>query len=125
MAYKKNDLEKKALAEIKAKKLIFIDDVVCYLPCSRATFYIQELDKLDTIKDALELNKTDIKVSLRSKWYKSENATLQIALMRLTCGDSERRKLATNYNELTGKDGEALGGVTIFEIPTNARGKND
>lgn len=125
MTYKKKDLEKKALTEIKVKKLIFIDDVVCYLPCSRATFYIQELDKLDTIKDALELNKTDIKVSLRSKWYKSENATLQIALMRLTCGDSERRKLATNYNELTGKDGEALGGVTIFEIPTNARGKND
>ncbi len=108
MAHDKKKLEKKALEEIKKKKLIFIEDVVCYLPCSRATFYNHNLDKLDTIKDALELNKVDIKTSLRSKWYKSENATLQMALMRLTCSDDERRKLAINYQEITGKDGEPL-----------------
>jgi len=104
MAHDKKKLEKKALKEIKKKKLIFIEDVVCYLPCSRATFYNHGLDKLDTIKDALELNKVDIKTSLRSKWYKSPNATLQMALMRLTCSDEERKKLAINYTELTGED---------------------
>lgn len=99
MAHNKKKLETKALKEIKDKKLIFIEDVICYLPCSKGTFYNTKLNELDSIKDALDLNKTDIKVSLRSKWYASDNATLQIALMRLTCSTEERKKLAINYIE--------------------------
>ncbi len=99
MTYKKKDLEKTALKEIKDKRLIFIDDVVCYLPCAKKTFYEHKLHESHAIKDALQLNKTDIKVSLRSKWYNSDNATLQIALMRLTCSTEERKKLAINYIE--------------------------
>lgn len=102
MAHDKKKLEKKALVEIKKRKLIFIEDVVCYLPCSKGTFYNTKLNELDSIKEALDLNKTDIKTSLRSKWYKSDNATLQIALMRLACSDDERKKLSVNYTEHSG-----------------------
>ena len=108
MAYKTKELEEQALKVIIETKLIFIDDIVSFLPCSVATFYNHKLEELESIKEALLLNKTEIKTSLRSKWYKSDNATLQLALMRLVCNDNERRKLAINYNEHTGKDGENL-----------------
>lgn len=110
MAYNTKKLEEKAVKIINDKKCFFIQDVIPYLPCSCSTFYDKELEKSEAIKDALELNRTAVKISLRSKWYKSQNATLQIALMRLVCSDTERRKLAMNYNEHTGKDGESLFG---------------
>ena len=78
--------------------MLFIEDAVCFLPCSRATFYNHDLDKLDSLKDALQENKTNMKVSLRSKWFKSDNATLQLALMKLICSNEERQKLSMNYN---------------------------
>jgi len=89
MAYNPKDLEKKAIEAIEKNKLFFIDDVIAYLPCSRATFYNLELEKLDTIKDALTKVKTEIKVSMRSKWYKSENPTLQMGLMKLIASPEE------------------------------------
>jgi len=101
MAYKTKDLEKQALKAIEKYKLFFIEDIVSYLPCSRQTFYTHQLDKLDSIKEALQKVKTDIKVSMRSKWYKSENATLQISLMKLISSEDERKRLSQTYNDLT------------------------
>jgi hypothetical protein len=99
MAYNPKDLEKKALEAIEKNKLFFIDDVIAYLPCSRATFYNLELEKLDTIKDALTKVKTEIKVSMRSKWYKSENPTLQMGLMKLIASPEELKQLAMTHVE--------------------------
>lgn len=98
MAYDKKILEKQALEAIEKHKLFFISDVVAYLPCSRQTFYDLELDKLDTIKDALTKVKTDIKVSMRSKWYKSDAPALQMGLMKLISTDEELRKLSMQHN---------------------------
>lgn len=98
MAYDKKKLEKQALEAIEKHKLFFISDVVAYLPCSRATFYEIELDKLDSIKDALTKVKTDIKVSMRSKWYKSDAPALQMGLMKLISTDEELRKLSMQHN---------------------------
>ena len=126
MAYKTTELEVQSLKVIKEKLLIFIDDIVVYLPCNRATFYNHNLDKLDTIKDALEFNKTETKIKLRTKWQESDNATLQIALMRLICNDAERRKLAINYTEVTGKDGGEIK-LTSFNylIPHSENGSDN
>jgi len=99
MAYNPKDLEKKAIEAIEKNKLFFIDDVIAYLPCSRATFYNLELEKLDTIKDALTKVKTEIKVSMRSKWYKSENPTLQMGLMKLIASPEELKQLAMTHVE--------------------------
>lgn len=108
MGYSKKELEQKAMKVIESQKLIFIDEIASYLPCCRATFYNHDLDKLDSIKGLIDKNKDEIKASLRAKWYKSDNATLQLALMRLCATDPERRKLAMNYIEHTGKDGNPI-----------------
>ena len=99
MAYNPKELENKALEAIEKNKLFFIDDVIAYLPCSRATFYNLELEKLDTIKDALTKVKTEIKVSMRSKWYKSENPTLQMGLMKLIASPDELKQLSMTHVE--------------------------
>jgi hypothetical protein len=49
--------------------------------------------------EQLETNRTELKVSMRSKWYKSDNATLQMALMKLLCTPEERKILSMNYVE--------------------------
>lgn len=99
MAYNKEELIKTALDAINKNKLFFIDDVVSYLPCSRATFYNLELDKLDDIKEALTKVKTEIKVSMRSKWYKSDNPTLQMGLMKLIASPDELKQLSMQHVE--------------------------
>lgn len=114
MAYKTADLEKQAIAAIDKYKLFFIEDVISFLPCSKQTFYDHKLDELDILRELLQKNKVEVKVGLRSKWYKSDNPTVQLALYRLTCEEDERRKLAMNYQELTGKDGKDLAGSAII-----------
>lgn len=103
MAYDPKKIEQQALKAIEEHKLFFIDDVCSYLPCNRATFYNLGLDKLDSIKDALTKVKTDIKVRMRTKWYLSENPTLQMGLMKLISSEEELRKLAMSVQQQEGK----------------------
>jgi len=100
MSYDTNELEQEALDAIDKYKLFFIEDVVAYVSCSRATFYNHGLDKLDTIKDALSKNKINIKVSMRNKWYQSESATLQVALMKMIATDDEAHRLNGSRQEI-------------------------
>lgn len=105
MSYDKKELERTALDAIELNKLVFIDDVCTYLPCSRATFYNKELDKLDSIKEALVNNKLKMKNALRRKWYDSDNATVQIALYKILSDEDELRRLAGQYiDHTTGGD---------------------
>jgi len=101
--YTQENLEKLSIEAIQRYKLFFIDDIIAYLPCSRATFYNHNLDKLDTIKDALTQVRTEIKVSMRSKWYKSDNPTLQMGLMKLIASPDELRQLSMNHVESNNK----------------------
>ena len=114
MAYNKNDLVKKAIEAIEKHKLFFIEDVVTFLPCSKPTFYKHKLNEVDELKESLEKNKIDIKVSLRNKWYKSENATLQMALYKLLASEDERRRLSMHYIDHT-SDGERVTGFNFIE----------
>ena len=93
MAYDKKELERQSLEAIGKYKLIWIEEIVSYLPCSKQTFYDHGLDKLDTIKDAILKNRNDLKVGLRKKWYESENATTQIALYKLIGTDEESDRI--------------------------------
>jgi len=115
MAYKTEELLKQALEVAESKKLIFIEDIVAYLPCSKPTFYEHKINESNQLKEILLKNCTDIKTNLRAKWYKSDNATLQMALMKLVCTNEERRKLAMNYTEIAGKDGESIGLKILVE----------
>ena len=99
MAYDTKELEKKAIEAIAKHRLFFISDVAPMIGISRQTFYDHGLDKLDDIKEALTRNRIEVKSSLRSKWYQSENPTLQLALMKLISTDEELKKLAMQYTE--------------------------
>jgi len=113
MANETARLEKLALKVINEHKLVFINEVASYMDTSRATFYNHGLDKLDTIKDALEQNRINVKKGLRKKWYESDNATTQIALYRLTSTDEELSKLNSQKVE---HSGELKTGVTVHIV---------
>jgi hypothetical protein len=94
---------------IKEKKLMRFDHIFGHFTgCSRATAYNHNLDKLDSIKEALESNRAKGVDYLLQKWIAGNNSVLQIAAMRLICTSEEHRLLNQNYTELTGKNGKDL-----------------
>jgi hypothetical protein len=102
MAYDTEKLYEQAIQAIEENNLFFVDDIIAFVPCSRATFYDHfpaNSDKLNTLKDLIEENKVNQKVKLRKKWSDSDNATLQMGLMKLIGNDEERKRLATSYME--------------------------
>lgn len=104
MAYDKNILFKKAKEIIPKYKLIFIEDVCAYLAISKPTYYTHfpvGSDEFNELSDLIDKNKIEIKVSLRKKWFDSDNATLQMALYKLTSTDTEHKKLQQNYTDVT------------------------
>ncbi len=78
----------------------FKDIFIYYEACKRATAYNHNLDKLDSIKEAIYKNRRKGVTSLKAKWLKSENATLQLAVMRLICDADEHRALNQNYTNI-------------------------
>lgn len=104
MAYDKNILFKKAKEIIPKYNLIFIEDVCAYLAISKPTYYTYfpvGSDEFNELSDLIDKNKIEIKVSLRKKWFDSDNATLQMALYKLTSTDTEHKKLQQNYTDVT------------------------
>ncbi len=95
MTYDKDKLEKQAIKIIEANEnVVFYDDVIAKLPCVSSTFYDHEMEKSESIKEALEKNKVNAKQELRKKWRTNDNATLQIALYKLISTNNELDKLA-------------------------------
>lgn len=102
MAYNKTEIFETAKKKIVEHKLFFVEDIVAFLPISKKTFYEYfpvESDECNELKELLNQNRTELKVSMRSKWYKSNAPALQMALMKLICTDEERKKLAMQYSE--------------------------
>jgi hypothetical protein len=109
MAYDKKKIFEQAKQVIVKNKLYFIEDIVAYLPITKPTFYDYfkvDSDEFNELKELLETNKVELKVSMRSKWYNSDNPTLQMGLMKLLSTNEELKKLSMNHNEHTtnGKD---------------------
>ena len=96
MAYDKAKIMEEAKSAIIKNKLFFIDDIIAYLPIAKSTFYDWKMEQSDELKRLLEINRTELKVGLRSKWYKSNAPALQMALMKLICSDEERKMLSMN-----------------------------
>lgn len=108
MAYKTEELEEQALKAIKEHGLVFIEEVVSFLPCSSSTFYDHQLEKSEAIKEAITFNKVSKKAKLRKNWEYSENATLNISLYKLLANEEELQRLSVQKLEHSGKDGEKL-----------------
>ena len=104
MAHNKAKVFQQAKDAIKKNKLFFIEDIVSFLPCDKTTFYRffpTNSNEYNELKELLEANRTELKVSMRSKWYKSNAPALQMALMKLICTDDERKMLSMQYNDVT------------------------
>jgi len=100
MAYDKNKIFEQAKEMIVKHKLFFIEDIVAFLPCNKTTFYdffSTDSNELNELKGLLETNRIELKVSMRSKWYKSNAPALQMALMKLIATPEELRKLSMNH----------------------------
>jgi hypothetical protein len=100
MAYDKKKIFEQAKEQIIKHKLFFVEDIVAFLPCAKPTFYDffpPDSNELNELKGLLETNRTELKVSMRSKWYKSNAPALQMALMKLIATPEELRKLSMNH----------------------------
>lgn len=98
--YKKNEIFQQAKKLATEKKLLFLQDIIDFLPVSKQTFYDYfpvGFDEMDELRKILDENKVAIKSSLREKWYQSDNATLQMALYKLSSNPEEHRLLQQNY----------------------------
>lgn len=107
MAYDRKKIFEQAKEMIVKHKLFFIEDIVAFLPCSKQTFYDffpVNSDEMDELKGLLETNRTELKVSMRSKWYKSTAPALQMALMKLIATPDELKRLAMQYVESDNKN---------------------
>ena len=106
MAYHdKNKILEKAKEVIVSKNLFFIEEIVAFLPISKATFYEYfkiGSDELNGIKDLIDINRTKVKKTLQRKMLDSDAPALQIALYKLLSTDEERKALSTNYTTLEG-----------------------
>lgn len=123
MAYKTEDLFNTAIQAIKKHKLFFIEDIIAFMPCHKSTFYEHFPNESDMYKrmfEELERNRVELKVSMRSKWYKSNAPALQMALMKLIANPDELKRLSMSHIDHT-TDGEKINQVTVFELPSNGR----
>ena len=96
MKAKKAKIYKQALEVAEQKKCFFIDQLLAFLPIAKSTFYDYfpvDSDESNSIKAILEKNRVDVKTSMYNKWFKSDNPTLQVALMKLIATDEEAHRL--------------------------------
>jgi hypothetical protein len=103
MTYDRKKIFEQAKEEAKNKKLIWIEEIVAFIPCDKTTFYRffpVECNEYHELKAIIEENKINLKASMRKKWYESENATLQVALMKLI-GSHEERQILCNSDITT------------------------
>jgi hypothetical protein len=113
MAYDKKKIYEQAKEVIAKHKLFFIEDIVAFLPIAKKTFYEYfpiESNESNELKELLNLNKTELKVSMRSKWFKSNAPALQMALMKLIASPEELKRLSMTY---TDNETKIQGGLNV------------
>jgi hypothetical protein len=70
-----------------------------YTDLQHSQFYNLELDKSESIKEAIQTNKSKAVSYMLNKWVGSDNATLQISAFKVLCEDEDRKKLSMQFVE--------------------------
>lgn len=110
MQHNRLDIFEKAKVIIVKNRLFFIEDIVSLLPISKPTFYSYfpiDSNEFYELKELLDENRVTTKISMRKKWHDSDNATLQITLMKLICTPEERKAMSMTHTDVT-TDGEKI-----------------
>lgn len=121
MGYKKQDIIDLCMEVIENKNVIFIEELICYLPISKGTFYSWSLNEMDSIKDAITASKVNKKAQMRESWMMSENATLQLANYKLMSTDAEHDLLTMNRSDITTKGYKIESGVATLVTMDDAK----
>lgn len=74
-----------------------------YTDLGSAQFYNLELEKSESIKEAIQTNKSKAISYMLNKWVGSDNATLQISAFKVLCEDEDRKKLSMQFVESENK----------------------
>ena len=105
MAYNTKDLEKQALKAIQENDIVFIEELVLYLPCSKRTIYDHKLQECNTLKEAIESNKIARKNKLRTNWEKEKaSPILQLAAFKLLANEDELVRLQVKERDTEKQD---------------------
>ena len=96
---KQKQYEAELMQVITEKKICFFDHCFAFVSFTRATAYNHDLDKFDSIKNAIANNRITAKTYMLNKWINSDNQTLQLAAYRLLSESEEHRKLNQQYME--------------------------
>ena len=130
MPYDTKELKKKAIEAIKKNKLIFIEDIAAMLGINKTTLYNHfpiDTDDFNELTTLLNENKISLKVSLRKKWFDSDNATTQMALYKLCSTPEEHKMLQQNYTDVTSNN-EAINiptSVTVEIVTTREKAADE
>ena len=123
MRYDKKKLYEQAKEAVTKNNLFFIEDVVAFLPCHKATFYEYfpiDSDELNDIKERLDQNKIKTKSAIRAKLYKSDKASELLALYRLIATKEEHQRLNQSYVDHT-TDGDKIQSVTPVNLSIDGK----
>jgi len=115
MAYDKGKLFEQAKKAVLDYDLVFIEEIINYIPCSKPTFYEHfpiDSNELNELKELIEKNKLKIKYRLRSKWENMEAPALQLSLYKLLANSDEIRALSMQSIDHTSK-GESINIITL------------
>ena len=100
MGKTKEQHEKEILDIIVKHKIMKIQHIFQhYTDLASAQFYNLELEKSETIKEAISTNKSKAVSYMLNKWVGSDNATLQISAFKVLCEDEDRKKLSMQFVE--------------------------
>lgn len=98
MGKTKEQHEKEILDIVVKNKLMRISHIFQhYADLSSAHFYNLEMEKLESIKEAISKNKSKAISYMLNKWVASDNATLQISAFKVLCEDEDRKKLSMQF----------------------------
>lgn len=96
----KEQHEKEILSLIVKHKIMKIQHIFQhYTDLASAQFYNLELEKSESIKEAIQTNKSKAVSYMLNKWVGSDNATLQISAFKVLCEDEDRKKLSMQFIE--------------------------
>lgn len=83
---------------IKTNEILFISDLISYLPISKATFYNYKLDKLDALKEAINDQRIFVKQGIRKALVKT-NTPAGLAMVYKMIATPEERAAINSYHE--------------------------
>lgn len=98
--YDRKKIFEQAKEQIVSKRLIFVEEVVAFIGISKPTFYDffrVDSNEFNELRELIETNKISLKTSMRKKWYDSDNATLQMGLMKLIASHEEHKRLSQTF----------------------------